>query len=106
MCFVSMLRELTPAMLARYTKIDYDRELALVAAVQRPNPAHRGHPRDEIIRFAHYLRNPHGRGAEYALVIGYAWQHLGLGYLLMQVLIDAAREQGFDRKSTRLNSSH
>src|SRR3546814_15542910 len=51
MRFVSMLRELTPAMLARYTKIDYDRELALVAAVQRPNPAHRGHPRDEIIGF-------------------------------------------------------
>src|SRR3546814_4728356 len=94
MRFVSMLRELTPAMLARYTKIDYDRELALVAAVQRPNPAHRGHPRDEIIGFAHYLRNPDGRGADYALVIGDAWQHLGMGYQFIQGLIDAAREQG------------
>src|SRR3546814_5847830 len=94
MRFVSMLRELMPRMLARYTRIDYDRELALVATVQVPNPEHRGHPREQIIGFAHYLRNPDGRGAEYALVIGDAWQHLGLGYQLMQGLIDAAREQG------------
>jgi acetyltransferase len=94
MRFVSMLRELTPAMLARYTRIDYDRELALVAAVQSPNPRHRGYPRDEIIGFAHYLRNADGRGAEYALVIGDAWQHRGLGRELMLALVQAAREQG------------
>ena len=29
-----VLRELTPRMLSRYTRIDYDRELALVATVQ------------------------------------------------------------------------
>jgi acetyltransferase len=94
MRFVSMLRELTPSMLARYTRIDYDRELALVAAVQVPNPEHRGHPRDEIVGFAHYLRNADGRGAEYALVIADDWQHRGLGHTLMQGLITAAREQG------------
>lgn len=94
MRFVSMLRELTPTMLSRYTRIDYDRELALIAAAQRPNPQHRGYPRDEIIGFAHYLRNPDGRGAEYALVIGDAWQHRKLGQKLMRVLVQAAREQG------------
>src|SRR3546814_3625569 len=83
MRFVSMLRELMPRMLARYTRIDYDRELALVATVQVPNPEHRGHPREQIIGFAHYLRNPDGRGAEYALVIGDAWQRRGLGAQLM-----------------------
>lgn len=94
MRFVSMLRELTPRMLARYTRIDYDRELALVATVQVPNPEHRGHPREQIIGFAHYLRNADGRGAEYALVIGDAWQRRGLGSQLMGGLIDAAQEQG------------
>lgn len=94
MRFVSMLRELTPRMLARYTRIDYDRELALVATVQVPNPEHRGHPREKIIGFAHYLRNADGRGAEYALVIGDAWQRRGLGAQLMGGLIDAAQEQG------------
>jgi acetyltransferase len=94
MRFVSMLRELTPSMLARYTRIDYDRELALVATVQVPNPAHRGHPQERIIGFAHYLRNADGRGAEYALVIGDDWQRRSLGTQLMGGLIGVAQAQG------------
>lgn len=94
MRFVSMLRELTPRMLARYSRIDYDRELALVATVQVPHPEHRGHPREQIIGFAHYLRHPDGRGAEYALVVGDEWQRRRLGTFLMQGLIEAAQFQG------------
>lgn len=94
MRFVSMLRELTPRMLARYTRIDYHRELALVATIQEPNPLHRGHLRERIIGFAHYLRNADGRGAEYALVVGDDWQRCGLGSQLMRALIEAAHEQG------------
>lgn len=94
MRFVSMLRELTPRMLARYTRIDYHRELALVATIQEPNPELRGRMSERIIGFAHYLRNPDGRGAEYALVVGDEWQRCGLGSQLMQVLIEAAQEQG------------
>jgi acetyltransferase len=96
MRFVSMLRELTPRMLARYTQIDYHRELALVACTQVPNPEHRGHPREVIIGFAHYLRNPDGRGAEYALVIGDDWQKRRLGGQLMQALVAEARDQGLE----------
>jgi acetyltransferase len=96
MRFVSMLRELTPRMLTRYTQIDYHRELALVACTQVPNPEHRGHPREVIIGFAHYLRNPDGRGAEYALVIGDDWQKRHLGGQLMQALIAEARDQGLE----------
>jgi len=96
MRFVSMMRELTPRMLARYTQVDYDREVALVATTEVPNPAHRGHPHEVIIGLAHYLRNPDGRGAEYALVLGDDWQARGLGGQLMQALIDAAREQGLE----------
>ncbi|MVW73358.1 MULTISPECIES: GNAT family N-acetyltransferase [unclassified Bordetella] len=96
MRFVSMMRELTPRMVARYTQIDYHRELALVATTMVPNLENRGHPREIIIGFAHYLRNPDGRGAEYALVIGDDWQRRRLGGQLMQALIDAAREQGLE----------
>src|SRR3546814_6917660 len=95
MRFVSMLRELTPRMLARYTRIDYDRELALVATVQVPNPQHRGHPREQIIGFAHYLRHSDGRGAEYALVVGDDWQRRRLGTELMLGIIEATRIHGF-----------
>jgi acetyltransferase len=94
MRFVSMLRELTPRMLARYTRIDYDREVALVATVQVPNPENRGLLRERIVGFAHYLRNADGQGAEYALVIADDWQRRGLGAQLMRSLIHVARQQG------------
>jgi len=96
MRFVSMMRELTPRMMARYTQIDYHRELALVVTTRMPNPANRGRDMEIIIGLAHYLRNPDGRGAEYALVMGDDWQRLGLGARLMRKLILAAREQGLE----------
>ncbi len=92
MRFVSMMRELTPKMLTRYTYVDYHRELALVATTQVPNPANRGLPQEIIIGLAHYLRNADGVGAEYALVISDEWQKRGLGTSLMQALIVAARQ--------------
>lgn len=96
MRFVSMMRELTPRMVARYTQIDYHRELALVATTPVPNHANRGLPTDAVIGLAHYLRHPDGRGAEYALVIGDDWQRRGLGQKLMRKLIEAATEQGLE----------
>ena len=94
MRFVSMMRELTPHMLSRYTLLDYHRELALVATCDLPGED--GITRETIIGLAHYLRNPDGRGAEYALVIADDWQGHGLGRRLMSRLIDAAREQGLE----------
>ncbi len=96
MRFVSMLRELTPRMLARYTRIDYDREVALVATVQVANPENRGLLRERIVGFAHYLRNADGQGAEYALVIADDWQRRGLGAELMRSLMDVAHRQGLN----------
>jgi len=100
MRFVSMMRELTPRMLSRYTQLDYHRELALVAVIdaakvernlgQNPTQA----PSPTIIGLAHYLRNADGQGAEYALVVADDWQAQGLGRRLMGRLIQAAREQG------------
>ena len=94
--FVSMMKELTPKMLARYTYVDYHRELALVATTTVPNPENRGLPQEIIIGLAHYLRNADGVGAEYALVISDDWQGHGLGRKLMSKLLDEAKDQGLD----------
>lgn len=96
MRFVSMMSELTPKMLSRYTYVDYDKELALVATIEVPNPAHRGLPQEIIIGLAHYLRNVDGVGAEYALVIADDWQRRGLGRSLMSKLIELAQRQGLE----------
>jgi acetyltransferase len=97
MRFISTMRELSPRLLARYTNIDYHRELALLATVTEADPQEPGQLRDVLIGVARYLRNPDGQSAEYALVIGDAWQGRGLGRELMSALIDAARAKGLKR---------
>ena len=87
-----MMRELTPRMLSRYTHVDYHREVALVATCKIVGED--GLPHEIIIGLAHYLRNPDGQGAEYALVVADDWQGHGLGRRLMRCLLDAARAQG------------
>ncbi|GAA5083989.1 GNAT family N-acetyltransferase [Paenalcaligenes hermetiae] len=88
MRFVSMMKELSPSMLARYTRIDYDRELALIATIDSGQAG-----TEQVIAFVHYLRNSDGRGAEYALVVADDWQRYGLGTQLMRALIQEAKQQ-------------
>lgn len=97
MRFISTMRELSPRMLARYTQVDYHRELAVVATIWEPDPERPALLREVIIGVARYLLNADGHTAEYALVIGDDWQRRGLGAQLMSTLIEAARAQGLRR---------
>lgn len=90
MRFMSALRTLTPALLARFTQIDYDREMAIVAMVDEGG-------REKEIGVARYIRLPDGVSCEYAIVVADEWQGRGLGYALMQRLIEVARERGVRR---------
>jgi acetyltransferase len=85
--FQSALRTLTPTMLARFTQIDYDREMALIAMAVEGG-------REKEVGVARYIRLPDGVSCEYAIVVSDAWQGRGLGYALMQRLIEVARERG------------
>jgi acetyltransferase len=85
--FQSALRSLTPAMLARFTQIDYDREMALVAIAPAEG-------REREVGVARYVRMPDGRTCEYAIVLADAWQARGLGRVMMSRLIEVARDRG------------
>jgi acetyltransferase len=87
--FMDTLRELTQAMLVRFTQIDYDREMALVATL----PSATG---NEIqIGVARYVTNPDGETVEFALTIADEWQKHGVGRKLMTALIEVARKKGY-----------
>ena len=90
MRFMQHLQNLTPQMLARFTQIDYDRELALVALDQAAG-------RECIVGVARYAANPDLESAEFAITIGDAWQGRGLGTALMRLLITSAVKGGFAR---------
>lgn len=93
--FISSLAELPPKMLVRYTQIDYDREVALVAVVGGEVAA--GEPDEKIIGVVRYLRNPDGETCEFAVAIADDWQGKRLGSTLMRAIIDAARTKGLKR---------
>jgi acetyltransferase len=88
--FMQHLPGLTPQMLARFTQVDYDRELALVALEGARDS-------EKIIGVARYVGNPDRESAEFAIVVADAWHGRGLGRALMELLIARAKKRGFVR---------
>ncbi|MEZ5575321.1 MAG: GNAT family N-acetyltransferase [Candidatus Competibacteraceae bacterium] len=88
MRFMYVVKELTHADAARLTRIDYDREMALVALRQRVGqaPGLCG-----VARFGHGFDRAR---AEFAIVLLRDATGIGLGSLLLRRLIDHARRQG------------
>ena len=88
--FMQHLPGITPQMLARFTQVDYDRELALVAL----EGARGG---EKIVGVSRYVGNPDRESAEFAIVVADAWHRHGLGRALMELLIARAKKRGFAR---------
>jgi acetyltransferase len=84
--FMSSMREISPDLLSRFTRIDYEREMALIATI----PTDAGEREIGVARFAS-LEEP--GECEFAIVIADAWQNRGLARCLMKALIDVARER-------------
>ena len=89
--FMGPLGRITPLMLARFTQIDYDREMALVAVSGDNTDAAR------ILAAARYVGDPDGGGCEFALTVADEYQRQGIGRRLMDLLIRVARDRGLTR---------
>jgi acetyltransferase len=88
--FLQPINKLSDEMLARFTQIDYDREMALVAVIGEQTPE------ASIIGVARYVRNPDRLTCEFALTVADEWQGKGIGRKLMQRLMAIARDRGLD----------
>ena len=91
--FFYRMHELSPAMLARFTQVDYDRELALLALRADPEVA----ASESIVGIARFIAKADHESAEFAVVVSDAWQGRGVGAGLMRALIEAARRKGLRR---------
>jgi acetyltransferase len=85
--FMQSLPELTPTMLVRFTQIDYDREIALIAVTTVDH-------KEVEVGVVRYSINPDGESCEFALVVSDKWQHRGIAHRLMNSLMNAARHRG------------
>ncbi|MGZ5113153.1 MAG: bifunctional acetate--CoA ligase family protein/GNAT family N-acetyltransferase [Usitatibacter sp.] len=85
--FLSALRTLTPQMLARFTQVDYDRDMAFVALIEVAG-------REREIGVCRYATLPDAESCEYAIVVADEWQGKGLGRIMMRRLIEVAQARG------------
>jgi acetyltransferase len=94
--FVSSMQELPASMLSRFTLIDYDREMALVAMVRERQVAEDGSAVEvsRIVGVSRYITNPDRTSCEFSLVIADDFKGQGLGSRLMLSIMEFAREKG------------
>jgi len=85
------MRELSPSQLARFTQIDYAREMAFIAT--RPGPAGTA----ETLGVVRVAVDPDNTVGEFAIVVRSDLQGRGLGRLLMACLLDYCRARGLAR---------
>ena len=85
--FMDSVRELSPRMLAHFTQLDYERHMALIAVSERDG-------RELQVAVARYVVDDDRQRGEFAIAVADEWQRMGLGTLLMQALMAAARATG------------
>ncbi len=86
--FFGLLREPPHSELARFTQIDYEREMAFIATrVDENNKA-------ETLGVARIATDPDNIAAEFAIVVRSDLKGKGLGSILLNKLIDYCRDRG------------
>jgi acetyltransferase len=75
--------------LARFSQIDYDREMTFVALA----PVEPGQPQ-RIVAEVRAACDPDNRQAEFAILVDAAWQDHGLGRALLEKMIAYLRARG------------
>ena len=94
--FMSALTELSPNMLSKFTLIDYDREMALVAILIDRQVEEDGSVTEtqRIVGSARYVTNPDSSTCEFSLLVADDMSGKGMGSRLMRSIMDVAREKG------------
>lgn len=85
--FMGPVKTLTHAQAARYSQLDYDREMAFVLL-------DRSGPEEEIAGVVRISADPDNQRAEYAILVLRPYTGHGMGRVLMERIIEYARERG------------
>jgi acetyltransferase len=97
--FFENLANVTHDMLVRFTNIDYDREMAIVAELTRGK-------KKRLIGIARLIAEGDRGNAEFAVVVHDDFQGKGLGFKLTDVIIGIAQEKGLREINGYINSGN
>lgn len=82
--FFQIIKDMPHETLTRYCNLDYDREIAIVAEVQKD--------KRRIIGVVRVILEPGGTRGEFAVVVSDQWQGLGLGSKLMDYIVEIGKD--------------
>lgn len=88
--FFGHLKSLPHSMLVRFTQVDYDREIDLVALDEEDKLDER------MLGAARIFTDPDGKFAEFAILVGDPWQGKGVGARLLEKSLRVARSRGIE----------
>jgi len=90
--FLGYVPKITHDFLKRFTQIDYDREMAIIAEIQDETDGER-----KMVGVVRIVSDAWGENAEYAIVVADAWQKKGLGRIMTNFILDIAKEKGINK---------
>lgn len=90
--FCHPLKSLSKEMMIKFSQIDYDREVALVALDA-------ARTEERVLGVARVINALDGRSAEFAIVVGDPWQGKGVGACLLEMCMAIVSERGVKRLS-------
>jgi acetyltransferase len=85
--FFTRLKDITHELLVRYTQIDYDREIAVIAEVKERK-------KKKMAGVVRLIADPYNLNAEFAIVVADPWHGQGLGNKLADYILEIAMERG------------
>ena len=88
--FFSPIKQLSHSMLTRFTQIDYDREIALVALWEQ-----NGH--EKLIGVARIVNEAAMKEAEFSVLLSDEWQGKGIGAGLLSRCLKIAKTHGIEK---------
>jgi acetyltransferase len=88
--FFTPMKRLPHSMLARFTQIDYDRHIALVALSVSQS-------KEYMLGVARVILERNQKEAEFSVIVSDPWQGKGIGAALLQRCLAIAKERGIEK---------
>jgi acetyltransferase len=88
--FFTPMKRLPHSMLARFTQIDYDRHIALVALSVSKS-------KESMLGVARVILERNQKEAEFSVIVSDPWQGKGIGAALLQRCLSIAKERGIEK---------
>ncbi|MBN2017925.1 MAG: bifunctional acetate--CoA ligase family protein/GNAT family N-acetyltransferase [Candidatus Cloacimonetes bacterium] len=88
--FFQLIKDISHDELVRYTQIDYDREIAIIAIVKENG-------KEKMAGVVRLIADQYNETAEFAIVIADPWQNLGLGNKFTDYIMEIAKARGIQK---------